>query len=242
MIGRLFWFWYAVGLGLMLLYQVPDFLAFSNGLFLLFYAAYALSIALPASNGIRKSTWLWFAGLVALFTYGIEYIGVQTGYPFGDYEYTPLLGVSPLGVPLAVSCAWVGVMINGILLSRATSRLWRALEVGFWALWFDLVLDPVAAVRGFWVWEESGWYQGIPTQNFVGWFAVAALLSLFFPLTEPASAVQSKAVRLYLMMLLMFGLLAAKAALWLPLLIALIGCLLVGRRMFDDQKQQASVV
>ena len=47
----------------------------------------------------------------------------------------------------------------------------------------DLVLDPGAALLGYWIWTEPGLYYGIPASNFAGWLltgAVYSAITLFF--------------------------------------------------------------
>jgi putative membrane protein len=217
-IRPLFLFWFAVGLLLMMTVGVPDWLAFSNGLFLVFFAAYALEVerGLGESN---KTRWGRAAGLGAA-TFGIEVVGVATGWPFGEYEYTSVLGAAPLGVPLAIACAWVGVIANIVIVAEHRSRWLRALFTGLWVLVFDLVLDPVAYARDFWRWQHEGGFFGVPATNFAAWFAIAFILSLCYPRRETPYPVRREAVRLLQAMLLMFGLLGLKEGLTVPFYIA----------------------
>lgn len=224
-IGRVFWFWYGTGLVLMLLGPVPKALAFSNGLFLFWFALYACTVYAkpqegPTSLRLRPSS---LRGAAAIFgtaagSFVLEGIGVKTGWPFGSYRYTGLLGAGWAGVPAAVSAAWVGVVVTALVLASPVSRSrWsRALLTGAWALAFDLVLDPVAFARGFWIWEEPGRYYGVPFHNFLAWFAAAALFSLLFPWRETQARQVRQARRLLQAMLLLFGLLALKEGLLAP--------------------------
>ncbi|ANE47252.1 hypothetical protein SY83_14345 [Paenibacillus swuensis] len=243
---KLFWGWYAIGLGLMLFYHVPGPLQFANGLFLLFYAAYALWIGKDYYSTHPFMGWRIVALIV--LTYALEYCGTVTGFPFGPYEYTPLLGFAPVKVPIAISSAWVGVMASALALSRARSVAMRAVEVGVYAVLFDLVLDPVAAARGFWNWQTEGWswvYYGVPLQNFAGWFAAAALLSLLFPMkrrNDFTTSSKREALRLYQAMLLMFGLLAMKEGMLLPGALSVVFCLVaegVQQYGYSSSKKQA---
>jgi lycopene beta-cyclase len=47
--------------------------------------------------------------------------------------------------------------------------------LGFTA--WDLFLDPQMVGWGFWVWEGTGAYFGIPLVNFLGWFLVSGLIT-----------------------------------------------------------------
>lgn len=228
----LFWGWYAIGLLLMLAFYVPDFLHFSNGLFLVFFALYALQLEVHERNKFKKSKGLFGnhilsvgirALLVGVVTYVLEGIGTQTGYPFGTYHYSETLSLFGESVPLAIGFAWIGVMSSAILLSPATSKWIRAVQVGLWALLFDLVLDPVAFSRGFWVWQGDGIYAGVPWQNFASWFVTAFLLSWLYPLRISGMKFLMEGVRLYQGMLLMFGLVSVKEGLATPFFVSLIG-------------------
>lgn len=236
----LFWFWYTVGLGLMLFWEVPDILAFSNGLFLLFFGLYAIQLERQRDTPLPRLIVAVTGVIVA--TYLLETIGTRTGFPFGAYQYTDTLGLGLTDVPLPIAFAWVGVMITALYLSTHANRWKRALEVGVWAVTLDLVLDPVAFSREFWLWENPGIYYGIPFQNFVGWFVTAFLLSFLFPLRQAPLPQRMEAVRLYQGILLMFGALAFKDGLFLASLIACIAILTAqGRVQLDSPRRQSMV-
>ncbi|KXB98085.1 MAG: hypothetical protein AA908_01370 [Chlorobi bacterium NICIL-2] len=120
--------------------------------------------------------------LAALIGFASEIIGVRYGVPYGAYHYTPTLGASVAGVPLAMVAAWF------VLLSYAwrraselTRSLWTArLLAALLMVAFDLLIDPVAiGPMKLWVWQESGPYYGVPLVNFLGWFAVSYVSLLF---------------------------------------------------------------
>jgi carotene biosynthesis associated membrane protein len=115
-------------------------------------------------------------GLVA------EAVGVRTGLPFGDYDYTGTLGAELLGVPLVVPLAWTMMAYPALLVARrlATGRVAVAL-VGAWALTaWDVFLDPQMVDAGHWTWAHPRpslpGVEGIPVSNFAGWFVVSLLL------------------------------------------------------------------
>ncbi|WNQ10021.1 carotenoid biosynthesis protein [Paenibacillus aurantius] len=228
-IRPVFWFWYAAGLLLMLFYKVPEALGFSNGLFLLFFASYAVFLETRTGRGIPGI--VFRTTLVAAVTFGVEAMGVATGFPFGSYAYTDVLGIAAGGVPLAIACAWIGVMVTMLLLAEDGPRWVRALQVGGGLLLFDLVLDPVAYARGFWVWEGTGVYAGIPWTNFASWFLIAALLSFVYPRRTVPAPVRREAGLLYGLMLVMFALLGIKEGMLLPAGFAAVGLLLVYGRV-----------
>ena len=169
----LFVIWYAIGLLLMVFWEVPEPLRFANGVFL---CLYAVSLCELTARGLqlRGDAQERFAGTsigwsrllppalgIAAGTFAVEWTGVHTGYPFGEYGYNSTLGMMLGGVPWTMGLAWVGVILNGVMLSSARSRLARAFETGVWVVLLDLVLDPVAEARGFWDWAGDGSYYGI---------------------------------------------------------------------------------
>lgn len=248
-IRYVFWFWMAIGLLLMLFYKVPEPLGFSNGLFLVFFAIYAYSLEQQTNGGFSYSI-LLRAIFIGIFTLLLEWVGTETGWPFGHYAYSETLRFWNGGVPAAIGFAWIGVMSSAILLSTNKSYVARALQVGLYAVAFDLVLDPVAFAQEFWIWNDEGAfgaYYGVPLQNFVGWFITAALLSFLYPLKEKSSAGKGffykEGVRLYQGMHAMFGLLACKSGLWGPFLMAVIVIIaLEGGLHYYDRGRQKQII
>ncbi|WP_435171310.1 carotenoid biosynthesis protein [Paenibacillus glycanilyticus] len=248
----LFLGWYACGLLLMLTVGVPDALTFSNGLFLVLYALYALRIeaGLQEKAVIRSVRALGIAAAAFL----AEVLGVATGWPFGEYVYTSELGFLVAGVPITMTCAWVGVVTNAVMLAEdSSSRMTRAVKTGLWTVLLDLVLDPVASARGMWIWGDgesgaeavrnfgafgSNGYYGIPFVNFVGWFLLSALLSFLYPRRVTSADVSRRSVRLMELMLMMFGLLGIKAGLWISPIVAAGGCLLLEGVLRRDPRRQ----
>lgn len=208
----------------MLTIGVPNWLSFSNGLFLVFFALYASSIETRLGEK-QIISWARIV-MIGAITYVIEEVGVRTGVPFGKYSYTHVLGVSLGHVPLVIPFAWIGILIAVVNMVTTSNRWLRALFMGTWTVIFDMVLDPVAFTRQFWVWEEPGDFYGIPATNFVSWFVIAAIISLLFPTQRPSKFIQRESARLVQAMLLMFGLLGAKDGLWIPCMIACAGILL----------------
>ena len=236
----LFWFWYAVGAALLLIWTVPESLGFSNGLFLVFYALYAAYVLFKGQSSSHMSDrsvifgrgmnarrfWQlplvrFTAAMAGIWTGGMaaEWAGVHTGHLFGSYAYSPILGPLMWGVPVTLGFAWIGVVCNALLLTRETGgrrlpgMLLRGLQTAVWAVLLDLVLDPVAQARGFWDWGYDGGWYGVPLSNFTGWFVIGALLSLLVKPVPVPYAARREGTRLYQGMLVLFGLLGLKEGL-----------------------------
>jgi putative membrane protein len=120
------------------------------------------------------------AALVA-YSYAIEYLGVHTGVPYGDFYYGVDLGPTVEGVPLGLPVFFIPLVMNAYLLvslllgERARARPLRLASVVAAVLAMDLVLDPGAVALGFWVYPDGGLYYGVPLSNYAGWVLSATV-------------------------------------------------------------------
>ncbi|MGB7342303.1 MAG: carotenoid biosynthesis protein [Phototrophicaceae bacterium] len=123
--------------------------------------------------------------IVAVLTWGAEFIGHTTSFPFGAYQYTDILQPQIAGVPLLIPVAWFmllpssWVMAQLIVGNRSTLQ-GKLAFIGMSAIaltvW-DLFLDPQMVAWGFWVWDNPVGYFGIPYSNYFGWLLVAAIVT-----------------------------------------------------------------
>jgi len=239
----------------MLTIGVPKLLSFSNGLFLVFYALYVVDLIyqgrrrnrMSDQSVIWKQPGLWVSSAILwLGGMGVEWIGVHTNWPFGEYGYSDFFGIHLFNVPLTLGFAWIAVVGNSALLSGGGSswigKLIRAIKTGFWAILLDLVLDPVAHARGFWHWEAPGGFYGVPWTNYISWFIMGAFLSLFLPAMPADRSSLLRAKWLYQLFILLFGLLAWKEGITGSFIIALVGMLLAEGSWFYDSRRKIKTV
>ena len=126
----------------------------------------------------------WMGALVA-YTYAIETVGTQTGWPYGSFAYTIDLGPMLGGVPVALPVFFVPLVVNAYLLcllllgERARNTWLRLLTVSAAVVAMDVVLDPGAVSLGFWTFDGGAFY-GVPLSNYAGWVlsAVVAVVAL----------------------------------------------------------------
>jgi len=114
----------------------------------------------------------------AILGYGVEVVGVHTGWPFGNYAYGPTLGLKLWDVPLVIGLNW-------LLLAYTTGTLWARLQApkvlqaaGAAATMtlLDWLIEPVAMRLDFWQWAGDT----VPLRNYAGWLLVSfVLLTLF---------------------------------------------------------------
>jgi len=123
-------------------------------------------------------------GLVA------EIAGVNTGVPFGRYEYLSLRAPRLLGVPITVPIMWGFYSYLTYLVASSIIRRGGILKVLYTStlmVLLDLAMDPfMVNVVHAWTWL-SGWgpkWFGIPASNFTGWFIVSAAIIATHELTQ----------------------------------------------------------
>ena len=126
----------------------------------------------------KSSGYFLFIALCFIIGYSIEVLGVSTGWPFGEYRYGKTLGFKMFNVPLAIGLNWVVlVYCSAHVAKKIFDNPW--VKIAFGALimtLIDLLIEPVAIAYDFWNWEKIN----VPTANYVGWFAVSALLHFIF--------------------------------------------------------------
>jgi phytoene synthase len=144
-------------------------------------SALALWIILRKADSLK---WLW--GFVAVYGLSLasELAGTMTGFPFGDYQYTHLLGWKWADhVPLVIPLSWftmafpVHVIVER-LIGKRVSIGWRMGVSALMLTAWDLVLDPAMSfLVPYWIWGEAGAFYGMPWINLFGWFVTGLVLS-----------------------------------------------------------------
>ena len=133
----------------------------------------------------RRTGHAWFPAFLAAYALSLtsELLGTSTGFPFGTYSYSALLGWKWLHlVPALIPLSWFAMAVPAFVLAdhRFPARTqWPArmlLGAGFLTAW-DLALDPAMSwLTPYWSWADAGPYYGMPLINLVGWMGVGALL------------------------------------------------------------------
>jgi putative membrane protein len=123
----------------------------------------------------------------------LENLSIVTGFPFGRYHFTDVMGPKLFQVPILLGLAYVGMgylswTIGRLILGDiqapsvyhvVTQPLVAALIMVAW----DLSMDPIWSnlVHG-WIWHDGGAYFGVPVSNFLGWFLTNYLIYQSFSL------------------------------------------------------------
>ena len=105
----------------------------------------------------------------------VEWIGINTGVLFGDYEYNAVLGPKTGGVPLIIGANWIIVLAGACsLCDRAgTPYQQKIVATALLATAFDWLIEPVAVKLTYWTWADGY----IPFLNYACWAGVSMLLA-----------------------------------------------------------------
>ncbi len=125
---------------------------------------------------------------------GFENLSILTGFPFGHYYFTGLMGPRLLRVPIFLGLAYVGMgyvsWTLGRLLVAGTRPRFTGSEIvtvplaaGFVMVAWDLSMDPIwSTVMRAWIWLRGGAYFGVPVSNFLGWYLTIYVIYQLFSL------------------------------------------------------------
>jgi len=212
--------------GLIALFSIAGFGAFVNGAPVPAWDYYLLTRSLTIANVVSGVLCAMFAMaseqgwratltllmLAVIFAGTAELIGTITGFPFGHYRYTDLLGYKLFGhVPVLIPPSWFMMLYPALHLASLRLHGWipqAAMASVILTLW-DVALDP-AVTTGFaqWQWHQKdslwGWlprihFYGMPLENWIGWLLTGGLISMFYLRLQPnwKPARNSLAVWLY---------------------------------------------
>lgn len=164
---------YTVGIiGLSLENYREDFLSLS---FFNLALSFVLLLLGRHSHTIRFYIFIIFSFITGM---GSEWIGVHTGYLFGDYTYGESLGMKLFDVPLIIGINWgMLVIISASVAKRIQmNNYFQAVVAALFMLLLDILIEPIAIVSDYWIWEG----EVIPMFNFISWFGIALLLQFVY--------------------------------------------------------------
>ena len=140
------------------------FLAFTPiNLFISFVLLFINQVQLEKPE-LNVALIIFFIGMIS------EILGVNYGLIFGDYVYLDNLGFKVLGVPVLIGVNWIiltfitGSMSSYIIKNKYVAALTGAILM----ILLDLIIEPVAPLLGFWIFD----LPTVPLQNYIGWFVI----------------------------------------------------------------------
>ncbi|MGD8321525.1 MAG: carotenoid biosynthesis protein [Gemmatimonadota bacterium] len=166
------------------------FYAISFGFFARIHIVVAASALLVVLVGRLRARWVPALAAVYGLAFLAEHVGTGTGFPFGGYGYTALLGPKLGGrVPVLIPLSWFFMALPSWLIVRRAlpgSRIGRVLLGALWLAAWDLALDPAMSyLTPYWRWEVTGAYYGMPWMNLPGWYATGLAIMLALDLLGP---------------------------------------------------------
>ena len=131
----------------------------------------------------KTRNWGIFALVVFGVGLGVEILGVNTGWPFGEYSYGLALGPKVWGTPLLIGINWlVLTYASGIISFNFPVGLnLKALLGALLMLFLDFLIEPAAIQLDFWTWENTE----IPLQNYLAWYVISFGLIRYFHSLSP---------------------------------------------------------
>ena len=130
-----------------------------------------------------------------------ESLSLRTGFPFGHYYFTNMMGPKVLQVPILLVLAYLGIGYSSWVLSllilgyrnkplKGAGVIALPLLASFIMLAWDCSMEAIwSTLDRAWIWRDGGSFYGVPVSNFFGWYLTAFLFYLAFALycgTTPA--------------------------------------------------------
>lgn len=123
-----------------------------------------------------------------------ESLSLCTGFPFGHYYFTSLMGPKVFHVPIMLILAYLGMgycsWVVGLLILGYRNKLLTAARVvalpllaSLIMLAWDLSMEAIwSTIDRAWIWLDGGMFFGVPVSNFLGWYFTAYLFYQAFAL------------------------------------------------------------
>jgi putative membrane protein len=151
-----------------------------------------------ASYALGWRLMLAFFALSFTLTWLFEQLGVSTGWIYGEYVYSTMLGPRLGHVPVVIPLAWLTMLYPCLVLAHLISErrpfpedrgplarcAWLSLLAAILMTGWDVPLDPYMSRTGRWHWKEEGAWFGVPLHNYVGWLVTAFTVLLSYSLWQ----------------------------------------------------------
>ena len=130
---------------------------------------------------------VFFMVFVYVVSFSVELIGVNTGFPFGRYQYGTGLGFKVFGTPLIIGINWLLLVIcSSALFEKINGIIFKVVLASLAMVGYDLVMEQVSCHMDIWCWT----YRTAPMRNFEAWFVLAVFfhsIKAFLKISFPSS-------------------------------------------------------
>jgi len=162
---------YAVGIGGTLWpYSKPLFLWLTP-----FFLVINLICLFTTDARYKRNPKRFLSVALSVFVLGwaVEWLGVHTGFPFGNYAYGEVLGLKFDGIPFVIGVNWVLLTLSAtaVLSAFNLNFLSKAAICGLMITALDVLIEPVAIRLGYWHWFG----QLPPIQNYLSWLIIGSI-------------------------------------------------------------------
>jgi putative membrane protein len=209
---------------LLIIIHLIGFLGINSGYRLFFLSLSSINLLVSAFIIFfnEKLPYGLYLSLYFIF-YGVEWLGVYSGWPFGTYFYAETLGIKVFQIPLIIGVNWLLLLhasqeIIAKFLERLHLKVFsgdknagievykhfpiavlKAFLVGVLMLLIDYLIEPHAAELDYWHWFNDV----IPLSNYLAWLLISFFCSLILSLAKSPRSSFSVAFS-YLVILIMF--------------------------------------
>lgn len=113
---------------------------------------------------------------IIILGFGVEVLGVNSGFPFGEYTYQNVLGFKFCNVPIVMGLNWYIIIYSAVSISsKIFDNQWViSIATGILCVVLDFFIEPVAIHYNYWQWKLNS----PPIENFISWGIVSFILSL----------------------------------------------------------------
>ncbi len=133
----------------------------------------------------EKTRYWWNAcALILVGSLVIEIVGVETGFPFGEYQYGDALGTKFYGVPLVIAFNWLLLVYTGLTVGRLVFKnnaLLQCLLGSGLVVLLDVHIEGKAPTLDYW--QFASHY--IPTINYIAWFVLSFVFQYLLLKSSP---------------------------------------------------------
>lgn len=209
---------------LLIIIHLIGFLGINSGYRLFFLSLSSINLLVSAFIIFfnEKLPYGLYLSLYFIF-YGVEWLGVYSGWPFGTYFYAETLGIKVFQIPLIIGVNWLLLLhASQEVISKFLENLplkalkddgnagievyklfpitvLKAFLVGVLMLLIDYLIEPHAAELDYWHWFNDV----IPLSNYLAWLLISFFCSLILSFAKSPRSSFSVAFG-YLMILIMF--------------------------------------
>ena len=153
--------------------------------------------------GLRGMT--AFAGFCLGVGAMCESLSLRTGFPFGHYTFTAVMGPQVLQLPILLVLAYLGIgycsWVLAILILGFRSRPLAGVSIvivpllasAIMVAW-DASMEAIwSTIDHAWIWLDGGRFYGVPISNFFGWYFTAFLFYQAFALYSGSNPLSTTA-------------------------------------------------